>query len=263
MNTKRTINNLATILFFALSTAAHSEQFQSSPFKTPLIELYTSEGCSSCPPADRWLSTFTNDEQLWQKFVPVAFHVDYWDYIGWKDEFAKPDFSERQRQYAREGGSTAIYTPGVRKAGQLWTGWRLPFARPELAQEQEKVGSLRFLVNEAAEFTASFDRSDSVAAGRDLTLNVAVLGLGLETQVKRGENRGKRLKHDFVVLDLIELNSVNDAWQGQLPTVTTRAPQYAVAVWVSAKNRQAPIQATGGLIGGWIGDTARAVAIND
>src|SRR5215208_4087318 len=83
---------------------------------TPVIELYTSEGCSSCPPADRWLSTLkTGDGNA--RAVVQAFHVGYWDYIGWIDRFASPAFTERQRQIARRNGQSGIYTPQVVRNG--------------------------------------------------------------------------------------------------------------------------------------------------
>ena len=68
-----------------------------------LLELYTSQGCSSCPPAERWLNAYIDSDDLWTKTVPVAFHVDYWDYLGWKDSLADSAHGERQRAYARAG----------------------------------------------------------------------------------------------------------------------------------------------------------------
>ena len=81
---------------------AEGVSYRSGVQQTGLLELYTSEGCSSCPPADRWLSSLKDDDGLWQELIPVAFHVDYWDYLGWRDRFAARDFSQRQRRYAAE-----------------------------------------------------------------------------------------------------------------------------------------------------------------
>ena len=78
----------------------------------PLVELYTSEGCSSCPPADRWLS-----QQVPGRFVPLALHVDYWDYIGWRDRFAQARFGQRQRDMVNRGGGRVVYTPQVMLSG--------------------------------------------------------------------------------------------------------------------------------------------------
>ena len=105
---------LLTLSLFTYSQflTAENLSYESSAKRTELLELYTSEGCSSCPPADRWLSKLLQDQALWTAFIPVAFHVDYWDYIGWKDRFARSTYSQRQRRYAREQSLRTVYTPG-------------------------------------------------------------------------------------------------------------------------------------------------------
>src|SRR4051812_33062365 len=85
--------------------------FQSGPEQTTLLELYTSEGCSSCPPAEKWLSHLKESPGLWKDFVPVAFHVDYWDRLGWRDLLADRGFSDRQLAYAESWHSENVYTP--------------------------------------------------------------------------------------------------------------------------------------------------------
>src|SRR5579862_6783150 len=100
------------ILFGVLGCiAAHAApiQFQSSERQVALVELYTSEGCSSCPPAEAWLSRLKDKPGLWSEFVPVAFHVEYWDALGWRDKWSSKDYSERQRDYAASWGSDNIY----------------------------------------------------------------------------------------------------------------------------------------------------------
>ena len=92
--------------------------------RVALLELYTSEGCSSCPPADRWLSGLAAKGVNSERVVPLALHVDYWDYIGWRDRFAHPGFSERQRQMAVLGNSTLVYTPQVMLNGRDFRNWR-------------------------------------------------------------------------------------------------------------------------------------------
>src|SRR5574339_14875 len=103
------------LLFLCLTAnlmSAGPIQFHSSTNRTALLELYTSEGCSSCPPAEAWLSRLKSDARLWKDFVPVAFHVDYWDYLGWRDPFGAAEYSERQRGYAAQWKSRSVYTPG-------------------------------------------------------------------------------------------------------------------------------------------------------
>jgi len=101
-------------ILFCLTSLSWAEdiEFNSGNKKVALVELYTSQGCSSCPPADEWLNTLKDKPGLWSKFVPVAFHVDYWDYLGWKDSFSKKEYSSRQRLHRKQGNVKVVYTPG-------------------------------------------------------------------------------------------------------------------------------------------------------
>src|SRR5262252_2023521 len=105
--------------------------FQSGTNRTALIELYTSEGCSSCPPAEEWLSKLKAHPRLWIDLVPAAFHVDYWDYLGWRDPFGAAAYSDRQRTYAAEWKSRSIYTPGFVLDGKEFRGWFKPDKLPQ------------------------------------------------------------------------------------------------------------------------------------
>src|SRR5215467_12960255 len=96
----RSIMSLLLLWSAVESLGAERIKFQSGTNRAALVELYTSEGCSSCPPAEEWLSQLKIDPRLWMDFVPVAFHVDYWVYLGWRDPFGTGSFSERQRAYA-------------------------------------------------------------------------------------------------------------------------------------------------------------------
>src|SRR5574341_2194552 len=103
------------VLVFALADPAVAFQCsaQSGRDTTALVELYTSEGCDSCPPADRWLGSLGARGYGPEQVVPIALHVDYWDYLGWKDPWAKREFSERQRRLAKLKRLTVIYTPQI------------------------------------------------------------------------------------------------------------------------------------------------------
>ena len=98
-------------------------RFESGPAQVSLLELYTSEGCSSCPPAESWLSELSRNPNVWRAVVPVSFHVDYWDNLGWKDAFSSREFTLRQRSYAASWGSESIYTPEFVLNGAEWQGW--------------------------------------------------------------------------------------------------------------------------------------------
>jgi hypothetical protein len=115
--------------------------FESSDSQTTLIELFTSEGCSSCPPADAWISHLKDSPDLWKKIVPVAFHVDYWNNLGWRDRFARPEFTARQRRYVAAWHGDSVYTPGFVVNGQEWRGW---FSDRTVARKQAaNVGNLK------------------------------------------------------------------------------------------------------------------------
>ncbi|MEO0345839.1 MAG: DUF1223 domain-containing protein [Pseudomonadota bacterium] len=236
---------LLTTLNLGANTGPTTHLFTSGDTPVTLVELYTSEGCSSCPPADRYLSGLESSPGLWRDFVPVALHVDYWDDIGWPDRFASRDFSDRQRRYAREGGTRVVYTPGLFRNGQEWRGWRL--GGPGNSQGPA-VGALS-IESDGETFSARFEPAEGVAAD---TLHIAILGMDLATEVKAGENRGRRLEHDFVLLGLrsVPLESGAEGLEatGALPGARVDAQRTAIAAWVTASGRQAPIQSVGGFL---------------
>ena len=223
--------------------AAETLRFESGSARVQLVELYTSEGCNSCPPADRWLTKLKDDPGLWQDFVPIAFHVDYWDYIGWEDRFAKPEFGDRQRVYAREGGSRFVYTPGLFRNGSDWHGWRRGSLEPGEATD---VGVL------AVEFDGDVARVEFDATRKgsaDLLAHVAVLGMNRSSNVRAGENEGKKLEHVFVALDMriatLEKEGATYVAEFELEGHTDDT---ALVAWVSSSEAQAPLQATGGYL---------------
>ena len=211
--------------------------FNSGTGQVTLLELYTSQGCSSCPPAERWLNEYVNDEDLWSNTVPLAFHVDYWDYIGWKDEYASHANGERQRAHARAGKSRTVYTPGFFSNGREWRGWTL---RLKPRPSDREPGNLSVTVTDNR-LEATF------ATGADpLELHLALLGFDIETKVGRGENRGSTLQQEFVVLAHESHASSNGNWSVPLPRAELPAKRYGIAAWVSEPGNPAPIQATGG-----------------
>jgi hypothetical protein len=198
------------LAFLALGVAVAAEArpctAQSGPNTTALVELYTSEGCSSCPPADRWLSSLAARGYVPERVVPIALHVDYWDYIGWKDPYAKRDFSLRQRKLTQLQRLALVYTPQVMLQGRDFRGWGTAAfdeavaqinarpARARLGLEIVSVKSDALTVRATAEVR---DASQQDAAA----LYLGVYENRLESRVTRGENRGRTLAHDHVVLD--------------------------------------------------------------
>jgi hypothetical protein len=176
---------------------------KSGPRAVPLVELYTSEGCSSCPPADRWLSATFTGNAAGAKAIPLAFHVDYWDRLGWKDRFAAVAYTERQYDAMRANRAQFVYSPQVLMQGRDFQEWRerggmaalaaagAAPARAEMTLEAEpQRGSVAVKVS--ARVSSSADRKGAV-------LYVALADSGLASDVKAGENAGVRLAHDHVV----------------------------------------------------------------
>lgn len=237
---------------FALTYKA--QKLQSKEGRVSLIELFTSEGCNSCPPAEHFINDLKTKTNLWEDFVPVAFHVDYWDYLGWKDIYAKSEHTHRQRIYAAENREPTVYTPGMRAEGREWRNWRRADLQDFDSIKRKDIGVLELDILEDGTFKARFELSeqDSLTSlgirGRPYTVTVALLGMGISTDVKRGENAGRTLDHDFMVLESAEYEIHNGIWQGKLPTTKVTAPRYAIAVWVSSNKSQSPIQAVGGYL---------------
>lgn len=188
----------------------------SPPHLLALVELYTSEGCSSCPPADRWLSRLGRGAP--DRAVPLALHVKYWDYIGWKDPYARAEFTDRQRRLAGFSGGRTIYTPGVFVAGRELRAWAdddgqaIAAANAQPARASITIGSRR----EADGWAV---RADAADAPDGASLWVAVTRSALSSRVTAGENRGETLAHDHVVTDWVgpvPIEAHRASWQGQL-----------------------------------------------
>ena len=242
---KRLIVSLATtILLASPAGAAEQARFSSGPGQTVLVELFTSEGCNSCPPAEAYLNRFATDPLLWKKFVPLAFHVDYWDYLGWKDRYARPAHAQRQRQYAQQRSVTTVYTPAFVVNVK---GWRPSWCTSEPGGGGASVGTLTVDVRDG-QLEATFEAAQPAA--KPLHLNLAVLGMGLTTEIQAGENAGRHSPHEFVVLAQKQLASDNGRWRDRLPTLDRSwgARRLALAVWVSRPGDLTPLQATGGYL---------------
>ena len=241
------LRHLVLILSLAvpLPGVAQSADIRGPVARVTLVELFTSEGCSSCPPAEQWLNRTEARSDLWSRVVPVAFHVDYWDYIGWPDRFAARAHSNRQRTYRDVGHIRSIYTPGFVVGGKEWRGW---FRDPTLKLPADvDVGSISVDARDGR-FEARFE--PVVEIPERIELHVARLGFDFVTEVRAGENHGRTLKHKFVVLGWSRhaMSGGNDGGyeaSGELPAASNPAPREALAVWVSVPGDPLPIQAAG------------------
>jgi hypothetical protein len=217
--------------------------FESGIKRNTLIELYTSEGCSSCPPAESYLNKLKDDKNLWKKWVPVAFHVDYWDYIGWRDRYATKKYGQRQSHYASLKRASTVYTPAFMVNG---SSWRRGIFSSSLPEESASAGKLAVSINGKV-VHASFKSTKKNKF--PLKLNIAMLGMGLTTNIERGENAGRTAKHEFVVVGFNSSTSNTLQWGMNLPKLHySQVKKYAVAIWVSEINNPTPLQVVGGFL---------------
>ena len=186
--------------FAIVDTArAQSCSVASGAQRVALVELYTSEGCSSCPPADKQLSLIGAPANT--NVVALALHVNFWDYIGWKDPFARAEFTDRQRWLIGVNGSRTMYTPhffvsGVETQDRSRVGSVIRAQSAKLAGAKIQVSATR---TADGALDVQVKASEATGAGAPLALYAALTESGLTTNVKAGENRGETLAHDHVV----------------------------------------------------------------
>ena len=170
----------------------------------------------------------------------MAFHVGYWDYIGWKDELAIQGNEARQRLHHKKGNFSVVYTPGVVNAGKEWRRWHVK--QPQVSSKN--VGKLTFNLNNQ-ELTAAFDGKKGL-----FILNVALMGMDIETQVRAGENHGKTLKHDFVAIKHLTFVSSDNSWDVKLSKdfLQSKHKNVGLVAWIEEQNNPTPIQAVGTLL---------------
>lgn len=193
------------VYFSAVQAAEEGWQLvrSSTPTRTALLELYTSEGCSSCPPADQW---FARQQLPGDRLVRLAFHVDYWDDLGWPDPYASAVHTARQREIALRSRSHTVYTPQVLLGGAVsqpggglenrvrTINERSAGAKIDLAARFDAAQTLRVQLNSSA---LSPYRDDCCE------LYAALVQNGLVNTVHAGENTGRTLHHEHVVRKLL------------------------------------------------------------
>jgi hypothetical protein len=266
---KRTYH-VASLLLLGIAGSVASpgadNVFRSGPAHVSLVELYTSEGCSSCPPAEKWLGELRGAPGLWKEFVPIALHVNYWDHLGWRDVLAAKDYTAREYAYADAWHAGSVYTPCFVRDGVEWqprggsvehdaAASATDAGTLSVARETDGTCRLEYAAGastakKATVATAAKRAGASAADNYDAW--VALLGSEIVSQVRAGENAGRELRHEFVALRLEHVALVRDA-NGvfaatlQLPPRTDiAAPRRAIAAWVTHHGELAPLQATGG-----------------
>jgi hypothetical protein len=220
---------LVTGLALAVAASLSSADdliIRSGPARTHLLELFTSEGCSSCPPAEVSFAEMTTHEKLWTKLVPIAWHVDYWDYLGWRDRFASAANSERERTYAAAWRSHSVYTPCFVLNGREWR------SNSETPALQDTPGVLEaHLKDDDLEVTFAPQRNPEKA--REVW--VALLTGEESSRVTTGENAGRDLKHLFVVQTALHqpMQQAQGSWRAELH-LPKHSDAKAIALWISS-----------------------------
>jgi len=242
---KKTILTFAILLtgfnINASETETETLTLESSTNVPTFIELYTSQGCSSCPPADRYLNSLKKKKGLFTDFIPMAFHVDYWDYLGWKDPFASAQHSNRQRLYKARNKSNSVYTPQFIVSDQEWRGF---FKRRKADLNSQFKNPKKLSV----EFDGREIKAEYAADKTFLYLHTAILGIGTETSIPRGENAGRTLKQDFIVLSHETFRSDNNTWQFNIQQPKASVSDIALVTWISTKPDSRPLQAVASYI---------------
>ncbi len=163
-----------------------------------LLELYTSEGCSSCPPADQFLSSLRSAGIGSERAVLLSLHVDYWNYIGWKDPFSRKAFTERQRWLSDLAHTRTIYTPEFFVGGKELRAWNAGLdAALKRTNARPAQANVSITLGQAG--AAGWPMDVRVTGARAGKLQVALYENGIASQVRSGENKGRTLRHDFVV----------------------------------------------------------------
>ncbi len=170
--------SLVLLLFYVNGGLAAQADFESGPEQNLLIELFTSEGCSSCPPAESYLNKLVDDSRLWRKYIPLAFHVDYWNNLGWRDRFSSSSHSARQREYVRHWRARTVYTPEFFVNGREWRRW---FRSSPPDSKAERIGNLKAQLD-GEQLRASFEPLAQLPD--KLVLHVAVLGMDRSTIIQ-------------------------------------------------------------------------------
>ncbi|HEX6642872.1 MAG TPA: DUF1223 domain-containing protein [Thermoanaerobaculia bacterium] len=191
----------AALLALGVIAATRTPPAPSNGRGVAVVELFTSQGCSSCPPADVVLSEL-GKEKFDGVVVPLAFHVDYWNQIGWTDPFSSPRWSDRQRAYAAAMKSTQVYTPQVvingreQLVGSYGSRVRAEIAK-QLKSDARGTVAIRNVQRNGSNVTVDFDASLRGAGAADV--QVVVFESGVTTSVASGENSGRKLTNDFIV----------------------------------------------------------------
>lgn len=183
-----------------------------------VVELYTSQGCSSCPPADVYLGKIADRDDI----IALSFHVDYWDYIGWKDKFARPEHTKRQRKYAGHLGMGYIYTPQLVVQGMAHSAHGSEASK--LVKDLRGAKRLDVQVKHV-DGSLKIDIPGGTFEGETARVLVAAYDSKHDTEINRGENSGKILSYHNVVRDMARVGR----WSGAAKSFTVTEKELKMA----------------------------------
>lgn len=235
---------LRVFFFFVFCGPALGQTFSSGERRTILMELYSSEGCSSCPPAEKQISQLVSHQDLWKKYVPLNFHVDYWNYLGWVDPYSNKKFTRRQNQYASLWRVGTIYTPAFVNNGKSM-GASIDL-NDSGVPSTGKLPRLKVVANGLSQFQVQIENLPGKTS--DFEFHLALLGNGLVSKVNAGENRGRTLEQNFAVLALKSTSINQKNFTVRLAPLKSKAKpkSYSLAGWVTRKGELISLQAVGG-----------------
>ncbi len=190
----------ATAVLFATLGATHADD------NAVVVELYTSQGCSSCPPADNLLGQIAERDNI----IALALHVDYWDYIGWKDDFANPAHTTRQRAYARAKGSKMIYTPQMVIQGETHVVGTKPMAVADAINSYVRGSAPVSVDLERNGNTVSIQARKLRGTPANVVVHLVTFTPKASREIRAGENRGRTLTYHNIVRDWRTI----DTWSG-------------------------------------------------
>ncbi|MDH5517078.1 MAG: DUF1223 domain-containing protein [Gammaproteobacteria bacterium] len=192
------------VIGLLLSAVVNADEFNSARHKVSLLELYTSEGCSSCPPAESWLSRLKQQQASSESLVALAFHVSYWDYLGWKDPFSSSTYDLRQRTKVKQQGGRTVYTPQFFFNGKTLRSTAFFSNQVQQAAKSDAALSIKAeLTDMDTELLLSVAiKPLDTKLGDQLRLNVALYQNDITSSIKAGENKGRVALHQYVVRDL-------------------------------------------------------------
>jgi len=223
------------------------ESVKSATTQAVLVELFTSEGCSSCPPADRVLTNLDQNQPVrGVQVIALSEHVDYWNRLGWKDPFSSAQFSQRQAQYAQALGAGNFYTPQMIVDGRIeFVGSKLPTALDAIAKAARVPKAnvslaVKTLTPNSFVLTVQVENLPGISRGDKADVMLAITESGLMSRVARGENSGRDLAHSSVTRKLIKIGDIEGSAFSAQPSIRLESfwkrPQLKAVVFVQERS---------------------------